>query len=133
VTTQRRLLASFAGKKLRARPRSAPPFRPRRVYTLEEVRFLTAWDCWGEFADLALEQARALGELEERGRLPMTPTPVEFVAMLEAQLRCRRVPFSRGALQGFVESAWELIGDNPDPEYWRARFLELGPAVEVPD
>jgi hypothetical protein len=37
-----------------------------RLYTAEETAFLTAWDCWGPLADLALDQARALGELEER-------------------------------------------------------------------
>jgi hypothetical protein len=72
MTTQRRLLASFAGKKLRARPRAARPFRPRRIHTAEELRLLEAMtkaegpgrEAWVEkFAELILDQAYAIGDL----------------------------------------------------------------------
>jgi hypothetical protein len=66
VSTHKKLLAISTGRKFPGRRPAARPFRPRRVYTAEEIAFLTAWDCWGPLADLALDQARALGNLEER-------------------------------------------------------------------
>jgi hypothetical protein len=58
--------------------------------------------------------------------------PADFLRLLEAHLQPMHLPFSRAALQAFVESAWPLIEDEPDPAYWSERFLELGAAVEVP-
>jgi hypothetical protein len=58
--------------------------------------------------------------------------PAVFLAQMEKQLQPAGVPFSRAALQCFIESAWPLIEDDPDPQFWCERFLELGAAVEVP-
>jgi hypothetical protein len=58
-------------------------------------------------------------------------TPTDFLQSLESVLQHRRVAFSRAALQMFVESAWPLIDDNPDEDYWSERFVEAG-GVEVP-
>jgi hypothetical protein len=63
----------------------------------------------------------------------MTPTLPDFLSAMEGALRGRGVPFSRGALQAFVESAWELIADQPDVKFWADRFLEMGAAATVPD
>jgi hypothetical protein len=81
VTTQKRLLAMSAGRTFQARRRAAPrhrpcraapPFRPRRVYTVEEQRVLdlaARWHGrggkeWAEAnAEAILEQARDIGEL----------------------------------------------------------------------
>jgi hypothetical protein len=60
------------------------------------------------------------------------PTPAAFVTLLEVHLLPRSVPFSKGALIAFIEAAWPLCEDDPDPEFWCERFLELGSAVEVP-
>jgi hypothetical protein len=72
MTTQRRLLASSTGKKLRARPRATRPFRPQRVYTADEWRLLQ-WlakahgeggQAWAEeHAEMLLQQARDFGDL----------------------------------------------------------------------
>jgi hypothetical protein len=51
-------------------------------------------------------------------------TPTDFLGSLETVLRARHVEFSRAALQYFVESAWELVADRPDPEFWADRFAE---------
>jgi hypothetical protein len=58
-------------------------------------------------------------------------TPTDFLPVLENTLQHKRTPFSRAALQAFVEATWPLIDDNPDVDYWADRFLESG-AVEVP-
>jgi hypothetical protein len=50
--------------------------------------------------------------------------PADFLASMETVLRRRHVAFSRAALQCFVESAWELVTDRPDPEFWADRFAE---------
>jgi hypothetical protein len=43
---------------------------------------------------------------------------------METVLRARHVEFSRAALQCFVESAWELILDRQEPDFWADRFTE---------
>jgi hypothetical protein len=53
-----------------------------------------------------------------------TLTPSDFLRLLESDLQPRHVPFSRAALQAFVEGAWSLIEDDPDPAFWCERFLE---------
>jgi hypothetical protein len=63
----------------------------------------------------------------------MTPTPAEFVAMLETQLRARGVAFSRSAVMAFVSSTLPLLEDHPDAPYWASRFLESGASATVPD
>jgi hypothetical protein len=50
--------------------------------------------------------------------------PADFLASMETVLRARHVEFSRAALQCFVESAWELILDRQEPEFWADRFTE---------
>ncbi len=61
----------------------------------------------------------------------MTPTPNDFLQLLETTLQLRRVAFSRAALQAFVSSAWPWIEDSPDPDNWADRFIESG-AVLAP-
>jgi hypothetical protein len=51
-------------------------------------------------------------------------TPSDFIRLLESTLQPRDVPFSRAALQAFIEGAWSLIEDDPDPDFWCERFLE---------
>jgi hypothetical protein len=51
-------------------------------------------------------------------------TPADFLRLLEIALRPRHVSYSRAALQAFVEAAWPLMEDDPDPEFWCERFLE---------
>ena len=58
--------------------------------------------------------------------------PADFPRLLDSYLQPMHVPFSRAALQCFIESAWPLIEDDPDPAFWSERFLELGTAVEAP-
>lgn len=58
-------------------------------------------------------------------------TPSDFLAQLESVLQHRRIAFSRAALLAFVEAAWPLIEDNPDPWFWSDRFIEAGDA-ELP-
>jgi hypothetical protein len=59
-------------------------------------------------------------------------SPADFLRLLEAHVRPMHVSFSRTVLQCFIESAWPLIEDDPDPAFWADRFLELGSAVEIP-
>ncbi len=56
-------------------------------------------------------------------------TPADFLPVLEAALRQRRVPFSRAAAIAFVESCWELIEDDPDVWEWSERFVEASALV----
>lgn len=58
-------------------------------------------------------------------------TPSDFLRSLESVLQYRRVSFSRAAANGFVESCWELIVDDPDVWDWSERFIEER-AAEVP-
>jgi hypothetical protein len=53
-----------------------------------------------------------------------TLTQADFLCLLETNLQPRHVPFSRAALQAFVEGSWSLIEDDPDPDFWCERFLE---------
>jgi hypothetical protein len=50
----------------------------------------------------------------------------DFTAALEEQLRIRGYSFSRAAVLDFVQSAWPLIEDDPDPVLWAQRFVEAG-------
>lgn len=45
---------------------------------------------------------------------------------LESTLQYRGVQFSRAALQAFVESAWPLIAEDPDPGFWANEFIDAG-------
>jgi hypothetical protein len=72
MRTQKKLLASFAGRKFRTRRRAAPRFRPARIYTAEEQRLLDSMvrahgeggQAWvEEYAELILDQAYAIGDL----------------------------------------------------------------------
>lgn len=47
----------------------------------------------------------------------------DFLQSLEQSLHLRAVPFSRAALQAFIESAWRLCEDNPDVEWWAREFV----------
>lgn len=49
--------------------------------------------------------------------------PSDFLHSLESSLQLRGVAFSRAALQLFVESAWPLIAEDPDPEFWAGEFI----------
>jgi len=49
--------------------------------------------------------------------------PAEFLPDLEACLRARFAVFDQGELRAFVEAAWPLIEDNPDPARWAGEFL----------
>jgi hypothetical protein len=51
-------------------------------------------------------------------------TPAEFVRALESHLRTHAIPFTRGDLIVFVESAWPLVEDNPDLAHWCQQFRE---------
>jgi hypothetical protein len=51
-------------------------------------------------------------------------TPTDFLRLLETALRGRHVSYCPAVLLAFVESAWPLIEDDPDPFYWCERFLE---------
>jgi hypothetical protein len=55
--------------------------------------------------------------------------PNEFSAALAGELRLLGVPFDRGALLSFVESAWPLIEDDPDPGRWVGAFLSSRPEL----
>jgi hypothetical protein len=50
-------------------------------------------------------------------------TPADFLPVLEAELRSRPVAFDAGELLAFVEGAWSLIQDDPDPVRWAEEFL----------
>jgi hypothetical protein len=52
--------------------------------------------------------------------------PADFLRLLESQLQPRRVPFSRAALQAFVDACWTWMEDEPDVELWAAKFLATG-------
>jgi hypothetical protein len=52
--------------------------------------------------------------------------PADFTRLLESHLQPKYVPFSRAALQYFIESAWPLIEDDPDVELWAAKFPATG-------
>lgn len=47
----------------------------------------------------------------------------DFLQSLESTLQLRGVAFSRAALQAFVKSAWPLIDDDPDVEWWAREFI----------
>ena len=47
----------------------------------------------------------------------------DFLTQLEAHLQTLHVPFSRAALQAFVEAAWPHISDDPDVAYFAGEFL----------
>ena len=53
-----------------------------------------------------------------------TLTPPDFLLMMESALRPTHTPFSRAALIAFIELSWELILDNPAPDFWADRFCE---------
>jgi hypothetical protein len=59
-------------------------------------------------------------------------TPAEFTKSLERHLRTHGIPFARGDLIAFVESAWSLIEDNPDLAYWCQAFRERLAACRAP-
>jgi hypothetical protein len=50
-------------------------------------------------------------------------TPRDFLRLLEAHLQPLHVPFSRAALQAFVEACWPWMEDRPDVELWATKFL----------
>ena len=50
----------------------------------------------------------------------------DFLQSIESTLQLRGVAFSRADLQAFVESAWPLILDNPDVEFWSKEFIDRG-------
>jgi hypothetical protein len=52
-----------------------------------------------------------------------TFTPSDFLLILESRLRPAGTPFSRAALQAFVESCWPWMSEDPDVEMWDAKFL----------
>jgi hypothetical protein len=52
--------------------------------------------------------------------------PRDFLRLLESHLQPMHVPFSRAALQAFVESCWPWMEDEPDVEMWAAKFLATG-------
>jgi hypothetical protein len=52
----------------------------------------------------------------------------DFTAALEEQLRIRGHSFARADLLDFVQSAWPLAEDDPDPVLWAQRFVEAGRA-----
>lgn len=56
-----------------------------------------------------------------RGATPMNQQ--DFLQALESSLQFRGVAFSRAALQAFVESAWPLMAEDPDPEFWAGEFI----------
>jgi hypothetical protein len=49
-------------------------------------------------------------------------TRVEFVEALESELQLHAEPFSRANVLAFVEGAWPLIEDDPDPGRWAREF-----------
>jgi len=51
-------------------------------------------------------------------------TPADFLPLIEEDLRARYLPFDRGQLLAFVEAAFPLIEDDPDPVAWATAFLE---------
>jgi hypothetical protein len=52
--------------------------------------------------------------------------PADFLVLMEKQLQPAGVPFSRAALQAFVEAAWPRISDDPDVAYFASEFLATG-------
>ena len=52
--------------------------------------------------------------------------PADFLRLMETQLQPAGVPFSRAALQAFVEACWPWMEDDPDVELWAAKFLATG-------
>jgi hypothetical protein len=53
-------------------------------------------------------------------------SPPDFLRLLEAHLQPLHVPFSRAALQAFVEACWPWMEDESDVELWAAKFLATG-------
>ena len=49
----------------------------------------------------------------------------EFTEALEQELRLRGGAFSRADLLVFVDSAWPLIEDDPDPARWAREYLDV--------
>jgi hypothetical protein len=49
-------------------------------------------------------------------------TAADFLPEVESALRSRLVPFDAGELLAFVEDAWSLIADDPDPARWATAF-----------
>ena len=58
-------------------------------------------------------------------------TPATSLPEIESALRARLVPFDAGELLAFVEDAWPLIADDPDPAAWAAASLEARRMVRV--
>jgi hypothetical protein len=56
-------------------------------------------------------------------------TRPEFLSDLEACLRSRPVPFDAADPLAFVEAAWPLIEDEPDPARWAVEFLDAREAA----
>ena len=51
-------------------------------------------------------------------------TTQDFLPRVEAELQARFVPFDRGHLRAFLEAAWPLVEDDPDPLRWAREFVE---------
>ena len=58
-------------------------------------------------------------------------TPADFLPAIESALRSRFVPFDQAELLAFIEDAWTLIADDPDPTAWATAFLEARRMVRV--
>jgi hypothetical protein len=50
-------------------------------------------------------------------------TPATFLPLVEDDLQARHVPFDRSELLAFVDAAWLLIAEDPDPARWAGEFL----------
>jgi hypothetical protein len=48
--------------------------------------------------------------------------PTEFLAAFERHLQAHRVPFDRGHLLPWVQSAWPWIESDPSPEKWCGEY-----------
>jgi hypothetical protein len=51
-------------------------------------------------------------------------TPADFLAVLETELAARFAVCDGAELRAFLEAAWPLIEDDPDPARWATAFLE---------
>jgi hypothetical protein len=47
----------------------------------------------------------------------------DFLTEIETALQPRHLPFSRAALQAFVNACWPWMEDDPGLELWAAKFL----------
>lgn len=54
----------------------------------------------------------------------------DFLHQLESELAFTGILFARAEAIDFIEAAWPLIQEDPDPQRWAREFLEAKASVE---